>query len=107
MLGAILTLLGFELIGELVRSVLHLPIPGPVVGMILLAVVLAVQARKKPPSELREVTPLDKRAEFRLAESDAISERCHRPRGALATALQARPALSARDVPGPWHRLQP
>jgi holin-like protein len=59
MLGAILTLLGFELIGELVRSALHLPIPGPVVGMILLAVVLAVQARKKPPSELPEVTPLD------------------------------------------------
>jgi holin-like protein len=59
MLGAILTLLGFELIGELVRSVLHPPIPGPVVGMILLAVVLAVQARKKPPSELPEVTPLD------------------------------------------------
>ena len=59
MLGAILTLLGFELTGELVRCVLHLPIPGPVVGMILLAVVLAVQARKKPPSELPEVTPLD------------------------------------------------
>jgi holin-like protein len=59
MLGAIPTLLGFELIGELVRSALHLPIPGPMVGMILLAVVLAVQARKKPPSELPEVTPLD------------------------------------------------
>ena len=44
---------------KLVCSVLHLPIPGPVVGMILLAVVLAVQARKKPPSELPEVTPLD------------------------------------------------
>ncbi|MDR3408688.1 MAG: CidA/LrgA family protein [Methylovirgula sp.] len=37
MLVAVFTLLGVELSGELLRSALHLPVPGPVVGMILLA----------------------------------------------------------------------
>lgn len=37
MLVALFTLLGVELLGELLRAALHLPVPGPVVGMILLA----------------------------------------------------------------------
>ncbi len=37
MLAAVFTLLGAELLGELLRGALHLPVPGPVVGMILLA----------------------------------------------------------------------
>src|SRR3954453_18628959 len=40
------------------------------------------------------------------AEPDAIPLRCHRPRGALAPALQARPARPARDVRPARHRVQ-
>src|SRR3954462_9922969 len=40
------------------------------------------------------------------AESDPVSVRCHRARGALALALQAGPARSARDVCRAWHRVQ-
>src|SRR4051794_38639647 len=44
---------------------------------------------------------------FRHApEPDAVSVRRHRPRGALAAALQAEPARPARDVPGPRRRVQ-
>jgi putative effector of murein hydrolase LrgA (UPF0299 family) len=39
--AALLILIGCQLIGELLRSVLRLPIPGPVIGMFLLAAVLA------------------------------------------------------------------
>jgi putative effector of murein hydrolase LrgA (UPF0299 family) len=41
--AALLILIGCQLIGELLRSVLHLPIPGPVIGMFLLAAVLAAR----------------------------------------------------------------
>jgi holin-like protein len=39
---AFLTLVGCELIGEVLRRALHLPLPGPVVGMFLLALALIV-----------------------------------------------------------------
>src|SRR3954464_16084075 len=39
-------------------------------------------------------------------EPDAVSVRCHRPRGALAPALQAEPARPARDVCRARHRVQ-
>jgi holin-like protein len=39
---AILILVGCELIGEVLRRALHLPLPGPVIGMFLLAVALIV-----------------------------------------------------------------
>jgi holin-like protein len=37
-----LILVGCELIGEVLRRALHLPLPGPVIGMFLLALVLMV-----------------------------------------------------------------
>jgi holin-like protein len=37
-----LILIGCQLIGEVLRRVLQLPLPGPVIGMLLLATVLAI-----------------------------------------------------------------
>ena len=45
MLLAILVLLGCQLVGEALRDLLGLPVPGAVVGMFLLAVVLACRGR--------------------------------------------------------------
>lgn len=45
MLTALLCLLGCQLAGELIRNAAVLPIPGPVIGMFLLAAVLAVHSR--------------------------------------------------------------
>ena len=41
MLTAFLSLIACQLAGELIRQALHLPIPGPVIGMFLLAAGLA------------------------------------------------------------------
>jgi holin-like protein len=46
MLTAILCLIGCQLAGETVREVFHLPIPGPVIGMFLLAAILALRGGK-------------------------------------------------------------
>jgi holin-like protein len=45
----LLVLLGFQLLGEGLRLALHLPLPGPVVGMLLLAAVLAARSAGSPP----------------------------------------------------------
>jgi holin-like protein len=37
-----LVLVGCQLIGEMLRRALHLPLPGPVIGMLLLAAILAI-----------------------------------------------------------------
>jgi holin-like protein len=42
---AILILIGCQLLGELVREAFTLPIPGPVIGMLLLAAGLGVRAK--------------------------------------------------------------
>ncbi|CAB3798641.1 Antiholin-like protein LrgA [Paraburkholderia ultramafica] len=42
---AIVTLIGAQLIGEVLRRLLHLPLPGPVVGMFVLALALIGPAR--------------------------------------------------------------
>src|SRR5215212_4776632 len=47
------------------------------------------------------------RAQRRCAEPDPVSLRCHRPRGALALALQTGPARPARDVRRARPRVQP
>jgi holin-like protein len=52
MLGAFTLLLVFQLIGEVLVLVTGLPVPGPVVGMLLLFVSLAV--RGSAPQWLRE-----------------------------------------------------
>ena len=46
MLPAILTLMAFQLVGEAVRDAFSLPIPGPVIGMFLLAAVLVIRGRR-------------------------------------------------------------
>ena len=46
MLIAFLYLIGCQLIGELVREVTDLPIPGPVIGMFLLATMLIIGGGK-------------------------------------------------------------
>lgn len=49
MLSAILCLLGSDLAGELIGQTFHLPVPGPVIGMFLLAAVLAVRSQADKP----------------------------------------------------------
>lgn len=43
MLSAILALVGCELAGEVIREATHLTVPGPVIGMFLLAAILAAR----------------------------------------------------------------
>lgn len=43
MLEALLVLLGFQLLGELVTQLVQWPVPGPVVGMLLLFVMLTLR----------------------------------------------------------------
>ncbi len=58
--SALFTLLGCELLGELLRGVLHLPIPGPVVGMLLLAATLGLsRGREDAADEPAAPTALD------------------------------------------------
>ena len=45
MLEGLLALIGCELAGELIREALHAPVPGPVVGLFLLATLLALRGR--------------------------------------------------------------
>ncbi len=50
MLSSLLTLLACQLLGEALRDALHLPLPGPVVGMFLLAAYLARPRTRGPRS---------------------------------------------------------
>ncbi|MGC9523606.1 MAG: CidA/LrgA family protein [Anaerolineae bacterium] len=43
MIGGLVALLLFQLAGEIVAAALELPVPGPVIGMVLLFVVLLVR----------------------------------------------------------------
>jgi holin-like protein len=54
MLGAITLLLVYQLAGEVLVQLTGLPVPGPVVGMLLLFVTLAV--RRGAPAPLRETS---------------------------------------------------
>ena len=60
MLTAIFCLVGCQLAGELIREVTRLPVPGPVIGMFLLAATLAVRSRR---SDGTVPTALDRTAE--------------------------------------------
>lgn len=48
---ALLLLLGSQLIGEVLRQLLHVPLPGPVIGMFLLALVLIFGWRGTKPAQ--------------------------------------------------------
>ena len=50
MIGALATLLTCQLAGEVVARALHLPVPGPVIGMVLLFVALLLRGREAPPA---------------------------------------------------------
>ncbi len=54
MLQAFTTLLGMQLLGEILARALHLPVPGPVIGMVLLTVLLL--RRRTPPAWLEPTT---------------------------------------------------
>ena len=51
MIGALTTLLLCQLIGEVLVRALHLPVPGPVLGMVLLFAALVLR-RQPAPAEL-------------------------------------------------------
>ena len=51
MINAMMTLLGFQLAGEVIARALRLPLPGPVLGMLLLFAALVV--RGGVPEQLR------------------------------------------------------
>lgn len=54
MLSAITILLFFQLIGEVITQAFQLPVPGPVIGMVLLFIALVL--RGGPGKELRETS---------------------------------------------------
>ena len=60
MIAAFLVLIASELLGEVARTALDLPVPGPVIGMFVLAGILALRENKpcKPaiPDALRRTT---------------------------------------------------
>ncbi len=56
MIGGITVLLGCQLVGELISHGLHWPVPGPVLGMILLFGVLLLRSRDgEAPAPLNQV----------------------------------------------------
>ncbi|MBN3853983.1 CidA/LrgA family protein [Paraburkholderia sp. Ac-20340] len=59
---AIVILIGAQLIGEVLRRVLHLPLPGPVVGMFILAVALIGPAKRWLEKTPMGPSPLEKSA---------------------------------------------
>jgi holin-like protein len=63
MLTALLSLIGCQLVGELIRDACHLPIPGPVLGMFLLAAVLAFHDRRRKPGADDARASLERTAE--------------------------------------------
>jgi holin-like protein len=50
MIGALTTLLVCQLLGEILVRALHLPVPGPVLGMVLLFAALVLRSRAAPPA---------------------------------------------------------
>jgi holin-like protein len=65
MLAAFLSLVGCQLVGELIRQALHLPLPGPVIGMFLLATVLGLRGRRTNKAAIPQ--SLDTMAETLIA----------------------------------------
>ncbi|NHN87617.1 CidA/LrgA family protein [Acetobacter conturbans] len=55
---AFLTLILFQLLGSALQMVLHLPVPGPVIGMFLLAAALLWKRKRTQPAD-RAVSSFD------------------------------------------------
>jgi holin-like protein len=61
MIGALALLLGCQLAGEALRRAAHLPVPGPVVGMLLLAALLLARPQSHPKVEpMQPLSDLDR-----------------------------------------------
>lgn len=58
MFGAFLILIGCQLVGEFAADALHLPIPGPVVGLFALAATLALRGRGHSDHSASKSIPL-------------------------------------------------
>jgi holin-like protein len=54
--SAFAILIGLQLVGEVLRQTLHLPLPGPLIGMFLLTVVLVFRGSAGPLAE-RAIPP--------------------------------------------------
>jgi holin-like protein len=65
--AAFLILIGCELLGEILRSALHLPLPGSVIGMLLLAGGIALRDRGAAPDSTPTPSALDRTASALLA----------------------------------------
>lgn len=55
--SAFAILIGLELVGEALRQTLHLPLPGPLIGMALLTAVLVARGGTGPAAEEHAVPP--------------------------------------------------
>jgi holin-like protein len=64
---AFLILVGCELIGEVLRRALHLPLPGPVIGMFLLALALIVGGDDKAVGVTDKYSQLSRTANALIA----------------------------------------
>ena len=60
-------LVGLQLVGEVLRQVLHLPLPGPLIGMFLLTVVLVLRGSAGAAGERAVPAPLAKAANGLIA----------------------------------------
>jgi holin-like protein len=61
-----LILVGCQLVGEVLRRALHLPLPGPVIGMLLLATVLAIAGNDRAGGD-EDASPLARTANSLIA----------------------------------------
>jgi holin-like protein len=53
-------LIAFELLGELLHAAFHVPLPGPVIGMFLLAAVLILAEKSARPAIVAAREPLER-----------------------------------------------
>lgn len=67
MIQGFAVLLSLQLVGEVVSRALGLPVPGPVLGMALLVVVLALWSKTDRPDPLEHGRPLERAADGLLA----------------------------------------
>jgi holin-like protein len=61
-----LILVGCQLIGEVLRRILHLPLPGPVIGMLLLATGLSLTGNERE-GDVDDASPLARTANALVA----------------------------------------
>ncbi|MBM7124079.1 CidA/LrgA family protein [Dyella flava] len=65
--AAFAVLIGAQLLGEVMQRVLHLPLPGPVIGMFLLAVALLIPCKSWVARRDNEVSALEQASSSLIA----------------------------------------